>query len=236
MTIRNVKLKNRAGEYLQPYTENLPTASTSTAGKVKLDSSPTSGSNNAITSGAVYTALSGKLSTTGTAAKATADASGNNIANTYLAKTGTAAKATADANGNNIANTYATKTELTTVQNSIPADSGLVHKTGSEDITGNKVFNQSSVEMRGIPNDATYEPNILFHIPGVQYSRIAMTSVGLAVKSGDGSTYSSILCDTPVVSDNSNKTTTTAYINNKFKKVSALPSNPDANTYYFIPE
>ena len=57
MTTRNVKLKNRAGEYLQPYTENLPTASTSTAGKVKLDSSPTSGSNNAITSGAVYSAL-----------------------------------------------------------------------------------------------------------------------------------------------------------------------------------
>ena len=57
MTTRNVKLKNRAGEYLHPYTDNLPTASTSTAGKVKLDSSPTSGSNNAITSGAVYTAL-----------------------------------------------------------------------------------------------------------------------------------------------------------------------------------
>lgn len=54
---KNVRLKNRSGEYLEPYTENVPTASTSTAGKVKLDSSPTSGSNNAITSGAVYTAL-----------------------------------------------------------------------------------------------------------------------------------------------------------------------------------
>lgn len=57
MTTRNVKLKNRDGEYLHPYTDNLPTASTSTAGKVKLDTSPTLGSNNAITSGAVYTAL-----------------------------------------------------------------------------------------------------------------------------------------------------------------------------------
>ena len=57
MAKRNVKLKNRSGDYLYPYTENIPTASTSTAGKVKLDSSPTSGSNNAITSGAVYTAL-----------------------------------------------------------------------------------------------------------------------------------------------------------------------------------
>ena len=54
---KNVRLKNRSGEYLEPYTENVPTASTSTAGKVKLDSSPTSGSNNAITSGAVRTAL-----------------------------------------------------------------------------------------------------------------------------------------------------------------------------------
>ena len=83
---KNVRLKNRSGEYLEPYTENVPTASTSTAGKVKLDSSPTSGSNNAITSGAVYTALAGKLGTNETAAKATADASGNNIVNTYLKK------------------------------------------------------------------------------------------------------------------------------------------------------
>ena len=108
MANRNVKLKNKSGDVLYPYTDNIPTASTSTAGKVKLDSSPTSGSSNALTSGGAYTALAGKLSTSGTAAKATADASGNNIANTY-----------------------ATKTELTTVQNSIPADSGLVHKTGS---------------------------------------------------------------------------------------------------------
>ncbi len=69
MTIRNVKLKNRAGEYLQPYTENLPTASTSTAGKVKLDSSPTSGSNNAITSGAVYSALNLKANDSAVAHK-----------------------------------------------------------------------------------------------------------------------------------------------------------------------
>lgn len=48
----------------------------------------------------------------GTAAKATADASGNTITSTYLTKTGTAAKATADASGNTITSTYATKTEL----------------------------------------------------------------------------------------------------------------------------
>ena len=120
MANRNVKLKNKSGDVLYPYTDNIPTASTSTAGKVKLDSSPTSGSSNALTSGGAYTALAGKLSTSGTAAKATADASGNNIANTY-----------------------ATKTELTTVQNSIPADSGLVHKTGSETIGGAKTLSDT---------------------------------------------------------------------------------------------
>ena len=57
MTNKNVKLKNRSGDYLYPYTDNIPAASSSTAGKVKLDTSPTSGSNNAITSGAVFTAL-----------------------------------------------------------------------------------------------------------------------------------------------------------------------------------
>ena len=55
---KKVKLKNRNGEYLYPYTDNIPTASTTTAGKVKLDGSAVSGSMNAITSGAVYTALS----------------------------------------------------------------------------------------------------------------------------------------------------------------------------------
>ena len=252
MTIRNVKLKNRAGEYLQPYTENLPTASTSTAGKVKLDSSPTSGSNNAITSGAVYTALSGKLSTTGTAAKATADASGNNIANTYLAKTGTAAKATADASGNNIANTYATKTELTTLQNSIPADSGLVHKTGSETIAGEKTF-YSIVQKTDSTTSGSYI-DFIQNINGARrgtmrtsYNSDGSYQVTFGCNGPDAAAPSGLIvkrtssaitatAPTPAVSNNSTEIATTAYVNNKFKKVSALPSSPDANIYYFIPE
>jgi hypothetical protein len=116
MANRKVKLKNKSGDYLYPYTDNIPTATTSKAGIVKLDSAPTANSNNAITSGAVNTAintvntnLSNKLGKSETAAKATADADGNNIANTYLKKTETAAKATADADGNNIATTYLKK-------------------------------------------------------------------------------------------------------------------------------
>ena len=73
MANRNVKLKNKSGDYLYPYTDNIPTASTSAAGKVKLDSSPTSGSNNAITSGAVYTALSSKANDSAVAHKAGAE-------------------------------------------------------------------------------------------------------------------------------------------------------------------
>lgn len=64
----------------------------------------------------------------------------------------------------------------------------------------------------------------------------------LVHKSGDETiggtkTFSaSPILPTPAVSDSSAKGATTAYMNNKFKKVSALPANPDANTYYFIPE
>ena len=86
MANKNVKLKNLNGDYLYPYTDNIPTGSASVAGKVKVDSVPTSGSDNAISSGAVHTALAGKLGTTETAAKATADEGGNNIISTYLKK------------------------------------------------------------------------------------------------------------------------------------------------------
>lgn len=73
MANKNVKLKNKNGDYLYPYTDNIPTASTSAAGKVRLDSSPTSGSNNAITSGAVHTALSSKANDSAAAHKAGAE-------------------------------------------------------------------------------------------------------------------------------------------------------------------
>lgn len=41
---------------------------------------------------------------------------------------------------------------------------------------------------------------------------------------------------TPAVSTNDTTVATTAYVNAKFQVVSALPANPDANTFYFIPE
>ena len=250
MANRNVKLKNKSGDVLYPYTDNIPTASTSTAGKVKRDSSPTSGSSNALTSGGAYTALAGKLSTSGTAAKATADASGNNIANTY-----------------------ATKTELTTVQNSIPADSGLVHKTGSETIGGAKTLSDTvtisgaskqlkikntgvtrgtapsaavnSVVVNGLDN-AGKSTWGLYHTWGTdQKAQVQLicykgtttdnTWSGIGVGyDASGNAFTSAV--TPGVADSSTKIATTAYINNKFKKVSALPASPNSSTYYFIPE
>jgi hypothetical protein len=50
--------------------------------------------------------------------------------------------------------------------------------------------------------------------------------------SGNTFTYA----PTPSDSSNSTSIATTAYINNKFKLVSALPSSPDDNVWYAIPE
>lgn len=71
------------------------------------------GITDAYTKTEVDTALSGKLSTSGTAAKATADASGNNIVNTYAKKSTTL-------NGYGITNAY-TKTEVDTLINALQA-------------------------------------------------------------------------------------------------------------------
>lgn len=97
MANKRIKLKNSTGDYLEPYTTNVPDATTSAKGLVQIETTPTANSTKVLTSGAVKTALDGKLSTTGTAAKATADASGNNIVNTYATKTAlTAVETTAN--------------------------------------------------------------------------------------------------------------------------------------------
>lgn len=54
-----------------------------TASKVTVDSALSSTSTNPVQNKVINTALAGKLSTTGTAARATADANGKNIATTY---------------------------------------------------------------------------------------------------------------------------------------------------------
>lgn len=56
------------------------------ANKTTVDSALSSSSTNPVQNKVINSALNGKLSTSGTAAKATADASGNNIADTYETK------------------------------------------------------------------------------------------------------------------------------------------------------
>ena len=87
MATKRIKLKNANGDYLEPYTTNVPEATTSAKGIVQLETTPTASSTKALTSGGAKTALDNKLDKTGTAAKATADASGNNIVDTYATKT-----------------------------------------------------------------------------------------------------------------------------------------------------
>ena len=87
MATKRIKLKNANGDYLEPYTTNVPEATTSAKGIVQLEATPTASSTKALTSGGAKTALDNKLDKTGTAAKATADAAGNNIADTYATKT-----------------------------------------------------------------------------------------------------------------------------------------------------
>ena len=50
----------------------------------------------------------------------------------------------------------------------------------------------------------------------------------------DGSDAGAITI-TPSTSENSRKIPTTAWVNNKFQVVSALPASPDSNVFYFIP-
>ena len=87
MTTKRIKLKNADGDYLEPYTTNVPDASSSVKGLVQTETTPTTNSTKVLTSGGAKTALDAKLDATGTAAKATADASGNNIVDTYATKT-----------------------------------------------------------------------------------------------------------------------------------------------------
>ena len=86
MTIKKIKLKNANGDYLEPYTTNVPDASETTKGLVQTESAPTANSEKVPTSGGVKTALDGKLDKTATAEKATSDASGNVITTTYATK------------------------------------------------------------------------------------------------------------------------------------------------------
>jgi hypothetical protein len=103
MATKRIKLKNANGDYLEPYTTNVPDATESVKGLVQTEATPTENSTKVLTSGGAKTALDAKLDTTATAAKATADAEGNTITTTYALKSEVTAATTTANEAKNIA-------------------------------------------------------------------------------------------------------------------------------------
>lgn len=106
------------------------------ANKTTVDSALSSSSTNPVQNKVINSALSGKLSTSGTAAKATADASGNNIVDTYETKanaiTGLSASGTTITytKGDGTTGTITTQDKNTDTKNT----------TGTSNKTGTKLF------------------------------------------------------------------------------------------------
>lgn len=130
-------------------------------------------------------------------------------------------------------------------------DSNLVHKTGGETISGTKIFTgniefdsvytggkgflyqQSAGQLSlGLRNDNNTEwsQNYMQFTPNAQTLIKATTNVQLS-----GSTPA-ITNQQPALTSNDGTLATTQWFNNKMKVVSALPTNPDANTFYFVKE
>lgn len=137
-----------------------------------------------------------------------------------------------------------------------------VSKTGNETIEGIKTFSQGDIRGKtstdshyGVARYATYDKD------GVQYSDLWITRseqgnsngisyAGLRVSNSSGSVSNRALAiykkensddivtiaPTPQTSDNSTQIATTAWVNNKFQKVSTLPAQPEPNVTYLIPE
>lgn len=137
-----------------------------------------------------------------------------------------------------------------------------VSKTGNETIEGIKTFSQGDIRGKtstdskpGVARYATFDKD------GVQYSDLWITRseqgnsngisyAGLRVSNSSGSVSNRALAiykkensddvvtlaPTPQTSDNSTQIATTAWVNNKFQKVSTLPAQPDPSVIYLIPE
>lgn len=135
-----------------------------------------------------------------------------------------------------------------------------VHKTGNETISGNKTFSGLGtfnnytafwktpyniiVRSTSIENGVAPSSNQYMGIEFRDKNDVRVGWIGLVTKTDgtqqielqkQGST-SGFAAPTPPTGDNSSNIATTAYVNTKFQVVSALPANPDANTFYFIPE
>lgn len=140
----------------------------------------------------------------------------------------------------------------------------LLHRSGNESITGVKTVqsNNPTFGFKHTEIDVTTKPSadkstkifvsdknnkwiseigFLQRTDGTIVSQITAnngtsgTALLQIVCNKDGSKYGT--CPTPpYVGDSTDKIATTAWIAKKFKVVSTLPSSPNADTFYFIPE
>jgi hypothetical protein len=141
----------------------------------------------------------------------------------------------------------------------------LVHKTGNETIDGTKTFTNNIVYQRDIDQSVLPSSNqyimwssvkdknykVLSYIETTQFntgdvaqafgarredSNGTQHTASLTIKINSDFTKSYKLSESPANTSNSTDIATTAWFNNKMKVVSALPSSPDANVFYFVTE
>lgn len=136
----------------------------------------------------------------------------------------------------------------------------LVHKTGNETIGGTKTFTAQYLQVKttagaGGSGISIFDSNNKgssnleqYYTGGKYYTRLVSRNATadkygyLQIVAGDDGSMDvnmsvdSITAPTPAVSSNSTNVATTAWFNNKMRVVSALPSSPDANVFYFVTE
>lgn len=137
----------------------------------------------------------------------------------------------------------------------------VVHRSGNETIGGTKTLNTTYTSFKGTSIDITNAKTTLNDV-GINWLDKNGTVLGqnhirtntdgsiqnnMYIKAHNSNNWASVsvgfdandnvytLAPTPAVSSNSTNIATTAYVNNKFQVVSALPASPDSNVFYFIP-
>ena len=118
------------------------TGTASTSGITKLYTGTGTNTDGTMTQSAINTALSGKLNTTGTAAKATADASGNTITSTYATKTELNTKQATLVSGTNIKTVNSTSL---LGSGNIAVQPTLVSGTNIKTINGNSLLGSGDI-------------------------------------------------------------------------------------------
>lgn len=140
----------------------------------------------------------------------------------------------------------------------------LVHRSGNETITDTKTFSGtinrifSSIDVTTAPSSNVYGTTIqaidknnkpIGYFRNLHYTNGNLSTDMQVAREVNGSmTYASIgvfmapdgavstQAPTPSIASNDTNITTTAWFNNKMKVVSALPSSPNANVFYFVTE